>query len=369
MITGPVSRAVSRAVSRSVVRRRKDGAPSPSLPVNLAPPSIAGTLTIGSVLTATPGTWTGADSVTGEWYVDGVATGDTDTSYTVLFADAGMDVDYRETATNPHGSTSETSNVLTIGAATLTQEVAAIFAAVSGKGYMIRLDSADSVFKNTDGTGAVTTVGDLIGYTTDLSGNGNHFTQATGANRPTYNGTGADFDGAGDGLSRAALDLSGSTHAYTVFVGQKTTGNNNAPILVHSTFVASNNGTVGITANGGSTVVFQYNARGITTQAQGRVNHANDEMASAVAHWDLTAAVNLSQQLKVWHNGVAQTVTGAATPVGPLTTQTHYIGSNGSMHHLGIGRRYLVLGTTVPLTTDQLNTLIAWAEEGRLGFP
>lgn len=51
--------------------------------------------------------------------------------------------------------------------------------------------------------------------------------------------------------------------------------------------------------------------------------------------------------------------------IGPLTTQTHYIGSNGSLHFGGKGRRYAVLATASALTAPQLATLIAWAEEGR----
>ena len=84
------------------------------LPTNTLAPSIAGDPYVGEVLTATPGTWTGADSVSGEWYVDGVATGDTDTSYTVLLADAGKVITYVETATNASGSRTKASNAITI---------------------------------------------------------------------------------------------------------------------------------------------------------------------------------------------------------------------------------------------------------------
>ena len=81
------------------------------LPINIAPPVITGTLLVGSTLTATPGTWTGADTVSGEWYVNSVATGDTDTGYTVLLADAGLLIEYRETATNADGSVQAVASV------------------------------------------------------------------------------------------------------------------------------------------------------------------------------------------------------------------------------------------------------------------
>lgn len=255
-------------------------------------------------------------------------------------------------------------------APTLTDDMAAIFVATSAKGYMLRLDSAAPLSQNSGGTGAVSSVSDPVGYATDLSGNGNHFTQTTAGNRLAWNGTGCDFDGAGDALTRAALDLSGRSHVYVVFAGQKTTGNNNALIISHSTAVASNDGCIGLTANGGSLVNFQYNARGITAGAQARISQASDAMASAVGYWNLTVGVDLPTQLDAWHNGVSQTVPGGTnTGIGALTTQTHYIGSNGTLHFSGKGRRVAVLAVSSALTAPQLATLIAWAEEGRLGFP
>jgi len=253
------------------------------------------------------------------------------------------------------------------GVPSLTTQVAAIFAATSAKGYMLRLDSAATLFQNSNGTGAVSSVSDPVGYATDLSGNGNHFTQATAGNRLAWNGTGCDFDGAGDALTRAALDLSGRSHAYVVFAGQKTTGNNNAAVIYHSTSPPTTDGAFSLVANGGSIVNFQYSARGITSNAQARIAQASDVMASSVAYWNLTVGVDVPTQLDAWHNGVAQTVpNSSATGIGALTTQTHYIGSIGSIHFAGKGRRVAVLATAAALTAPQLATLLAWAEEGRV---
>lgn len=249
----------------------------------------------------------------------------------------------------------------------LTAQLAAIFATVSGKGYMLRLDSAATLFQNSGGTGAVSSVSDPVGYATDLSGNGNHFTQTTAGNRLAWNGTGCDFDGAGDALTRAALDLSGRSHVYVVFAGQKTTGNNNACIMFHAVTPGAADGTIALWANGGSVVNFQHNARGTSPQAQARINHPSDAMASSVSYWNLTVGTSLDAQLDAWHNGVAQVIgAGSATGIGSLTTQTHYIGSNGTYHFAGKGRRYAVLATASALTAPQLATVIAWAEEGRV---
>ena len=253
-----------------------------------------------------------------------------------------------------------------VASPTLTDDLAAIFAATSAKGYMLRLDSAATLRQNSGGTGAVSSVSDPVGYATDLSGNGNHFTQTTAGNRALWNGTGCDFDGAGDALTRAALDLSGRSHAYVVFAGQKTTGNNNACIMFHSVGPAVTDGTIALWANGGSIANFQHNARGITSQAQARLNHPSDVMASSVSYWNTTVGADLNSQLDVWYNGVAQTVgNGAPTGIGAMTTQDHYIGSNGTQHFSGLGGRFLVLAASSALTAPQLATLIAWAEEGR----
>jgi hypothetical protein len=63
--------------------------------VLVTPPSISGTR--GGTLTATPGTWTGATSVTAQWYVNGTATGNTTTSYNDASTSTSA-IEYRETA-------------------------------------------------------------------------------------------------------------------------------------------------------------------------------------------------------------------------------------------------------------------------------
>lgn len=260
-------------------------------------------------------------------------------------------------------------NAMRLRIATLTERMRVIFGATSAKGYMLRVDSLSGLTQDTAGTTPVVSVADPVGRVLDLSGNGNHFTQGTAGNRPLWNGSGIDFDGAGDALTYSSLDLAGSTHAYVVFAGQKTTGDNNACIMFHSASPLATDGSVSLWANGGSIVNYQHSARGTTAGTQARISHPSDVLASAVSYWKLNTGVDLNTQLDVWHNGTSQTIgAGVATGTGSLTTQNHFIGANGTaaQNFLGIGRRYAVLGTTTPLTTEQLNTLIAWAEEGRV---
>ena len=176
MTLHPVLRSPLRHPLRSVFERGVGHAAA--LPVNTLAPSIAGDPYVGEVLTATPGTWTGADSVSGEWYVDGVATGDTDTSYTVLLADAGKPVEYRETATNGAGSVTQASN----------SKTAAVWTPLLIPSLLAWYDGGDmsTMYQDSAGTTPVVAVDNPVGLWQDKSGSGLHALQATAAARPAY---------------------------------------------------------------------------------------------------------------------------------------------------------------------------------------
>jgi hypothetical protein len=74
---------------------------------NLVLPSISGTATVGSVLTATPGTWsTVADSVTYQWLRNGAAiSGATGTTYTLVASDRGKKINVRVTVVKSNYTT------------------------------------------------------------------------------------------------------------------------------------------------------------------------------------------------------------------------------------------------------------------------
>lgn len=87
-------------------------------PVNTVAPVISGTLTEGSILSTTDGSWTGTPtSFTYQWYRNGVAIGAaTNNTYTLAAADLGTDVHCVVTGVNASGSNTSTSNTLFIGA-------------------------------------------------------------------------------------------------------------------------------------------------------------------------------------------------------------------------------------------------------------
>jgi hypothetical protein len=80
-------------------------------PANSVLPVITGTLTVGSVLTASTGTWIGAAPIvySYQWKVAGVNVGTNQNTYTTVAGDATKTVTVDVTASNPAGSTLATS--------------------------------------------------------------------------------------------------------------------------------------------------------------------------------------------------------------------------------------------------------------------
>ncbi len=74
------------------------------LPVNQTAPTFAGASNVGRTLTVVPGSWSGADTVVGQWCRDGIAIpGETGSRYLLAAEDDLTQISYHETATNPAG--------------------------------------------------------------------------------------------------------------------------------------------------------------------------------------------------------------------------------------------------------------------------
>jgi|GEM_PF-2163075 len=150
--------------------------------------------------------------------------------------------------------------------------------------------------------------GDAISQWSDLSGNGNHWTQATGSEQPTYqtNEIGGkpvvQFDGVDDVLTRTALDF-GST--YTVFVVFRRDASGESSLLFSS---------------GGG---YDFS---LDTGLLNFANSSRDENAVSAALLPLMAPAVFSykrQQLR--KNGTAASLTGASFAGNNLRS---YLGSN-----------------------------------------
>jgi hypothetical protein len=89
--------------------------PPLNMPVNLTPPVISGSTTIGSVLTCNPGTWSGSPSFEYIWTRDGATIGGaTSSTYTIVAADTGTMLECEVKATNAAGSGQEGSNEIAV---------------------------------------------------------------------------------------------------------------------------------------------------------------------------------------------------------------------------------------------------------------
>ncbi len=89
------------------------GDPSPSAPVNVAPPSIdIGDGLVGTTATSTPAVWDDPGyTITQQWCTNGfIISGATATTFTLTGGIAGQTLTMRETATNAGGSTDANSN-------------------------------------------------------------------------------------------------------------------------------------------------------------------------------------------------------------------------------------------------------------------
>lgn len=85
-------------------------------PFNISAPQITGLTTVGSLLTANVGTWSGTPTVyTYQWLVNGVPVVGANTPfYTIQAGDAGLSITLLVTATNTFGSTVATANAIVV---------------------------------------------------------------------------------------------------------------------------------------------------------------------------------------------------------------------------------------------------------------
>ena len=82
--------------------------------------SISGTGVFGSSLTGSTGSWAAGTSLSSEWYRDGSATGDTDSTYDIVASDVGKSITYRTTGTKTdYYPAVATSSEVLVTAATL----------------------------------------------------------------------------------------------------------------------------------------------------------------------------------------------------------------------------------------------------------
>ena len=118
----------TNATGKRTVATEVTTAVAPGPPVNTAPPIVGGALTIGDVLTAQPGTWSGSPAFRYRWLrcSPACAVVDDGPTYLLSGADAGATVKLEVTATNDAGQATATSSpTAPIGRGTYTHVLCA----------------------------------------------------------------------------------------------------------------------------------------------------------------------------------------------------------------------------------------------------
>lgn len=325
------------------------------LPINTAPPVITGTLLFGATLTATPGVWSGADSVTGEWYVAGIATGVTTLTYVIQLADAGLLIEYRETATNDAGSTGAVSNTLT--ASDLLTNVQALYAKYAAVGGMYDFTDATTLRQLSTGTGAVGD-GDPVGYAADLSGNGLHMRQSTAGARPAWDADGHTLWDGVDDIMQTDEDVTTGVNAYMAMSG---TRYDVSAGIMHISSAITNRVSLGLNTAGRVLASTRYPSGSTSSTPNSPANTWGDtgpDFAAAEAYFP-------PGDLHCWVDGSL-----VATNTSHITTQT-WLGKlrfSGDAPTAPGGqetvRRAVFFAQAAGLTDDDRALIRAWLTEG-----
>ena len=166
-------------------------APSPA--VN---PSISGSSIEGSTLTRVMGTWNGtpAPSVTGEWYIDGVPTGNTTATIVIAGGNAGKAYSWVDTAINSNGTAVQGSNIIVATVASVGTTFTFGALSLAGHGAVAAPAGATAISGGTAtgwtmSSGVVYMIGNGTGTagTLTFTGSATTWTMSVTANRYTVN--------------------------------------------------------------------------------------------------------------------------------------------------------------------------------------
>ncbi len=188
-------------------------------------------------------------------------------------------------------------------------------------------------------------VGGPVGAVADKSGNGWHRRQTDNAKRPTLRQSGdlyyIDYNGTSHFLVTDAIDLT-ATNVLTLCIGaSKVTGNNNALVLESSVNATTTNGTIRLTANGGSIENWECAIRGTTAQGQFRRSLSGSSTNVVTMVCELVVSADLVDQLVLRVDGASSTVVGAGTTGGGnYGNHAFYFGARGGTANFFSGDDY-----------------------------
>ena len=221
-----------------------------------------------------------------------------------------------------------------------------------------------TLFQDSAGTTPVTTAGQTVGKMLDKSGRGNHATQATLAQRPTYqiDGTGRpylSFDGVND--SMVTNTITPAINKVQVFAGVQKLSDATAGIVAElSVTSVSNAGTFNVLApsSTGASGNFAFYSKGTTTPATAATSAITLAPVTAV----LTGLGDIAGDLmSIRTNSTVGTNSTLDQGSGNFLAYPLYIGRRAGTALPFNGRIYSLIVRFGPsLTTDQIASAENW---------
>lgn len=345
-----------------------------TIPVNTAVPTISGTLSVGSTLTATTGSWSGTTpyQYTYVWNRDGSPiSGATSSTYVLVTADVGTTVTVTVTATNQIGSTAATSAGSAIPSGSFSP-TSLFTSGAQGAWY----DPSDfsTMFQDWQGTTAVTATGQPVGKILDKSGNNNHLYQGTAGNRPLLQQDGSgkyylDFDGTNDYMftgqdsggtliDRAVPFATSGTQSVTVFAGARKGSDSAIRCIVSSNPFENNSNSFYLRAPGTAGVSnYSMRASGDVDISSATATGYTAPITNVVTG---IATPNTSTILLRVNGTQVASQTATLLGSGPFADDVMYLGSVGTAQRFFSGRIYstIVLGRLT--TGTELSDTETW---------
>ncbi|MBC7156675.1 MAG: hypothetical protein H5U20_04065 [Rhodobacteraceae bacterium] len=215
-----------------------------------------------------------------------------------------------------------------------------------------------SLWQDTAGT-VPAVVGQAVARIDDLSGNGNHATQATVAKQPILRTAGGllylDFDGIDDAMQTGVVSWGGAT-AVSVLAAAHKTSSATAMLLESGPDANTTAGTFFLTLPINTTHGDRFNVRGAS--AFRYANQVNIAPFTGIysAVWDFG-----TDAFSARSNGVAMsTITGGTFGGGAMSDQILYLGARAGSSIPFQGRFYGAILVGRALSTSEVAQAEAW---------
>jgi hypothetical protein len=227
--------------------------------------------------------------------------------------------------------------------------IASIFSAAD-QGFAFIPSRTSSLFQDTAGTVPVTADGQTVALWRDVSGKGNHATQATSGSRPTYREGRARLalNGSTNWMQTAPINW-GTDEVTIVAAVRKMSDAARGTVVELTTDSGTQNGAWALFAPAAATPT--YGARGRGTSA----SFATSPMTFAAPVTSVVAArIKISANSTVLRVNGVDTTSGAALGSGLFANAAIYIGSTGGASNRFNGDLYPLIGINRLLTAGEL---------------